>query len=35
MIRKARAVWKGGIKNGDGTVSTETGVLEEAPARPG
>ena len=27
MIRKASAVWKGGLKDGQGTVSTETGVL--------
>ena len=25
------AVWKGGIKDGGGTISTETGVLKEAP----
>ena len=25
------AVWKGGIKDGGGTISTETGVLNEAP----
>ena len=31
MIKKARAVWKGGIKDGGGTISTETGVLKEAP----
>jgi osmotically inducible protein OsmC len=31
MIRKAWAVWKGGIKDGGGTISTETGVLKEAP----
>jgi osmotically inducible protein OsmC len=29
--RKGWAVWKGGIKDGDGTISTETGVLNEAP----
>src|SRR6476620_11798016 len=29
--RKGWAVWKGGIKDGDGTISTETGVLDEAP----
>lgn len=28
--RKATAVWKGGIKDGGGTISTETGVLKEA-----
>jgi len=31
MIKKAWAVWKGGIKEGSGTMSTETGVLNEAP----
>jgi osmotically inducible protein OsmC len=31
MIKKASAVWKGGIKDGGGTISTETGVLREAP----
>jgi lipoyl-dependent peroxiredoxin len=31
MIRKAWAVWKGSIKEGSGTMSTETGVLSEAP----
>ena len=31
MIKKAWAVWKGGIKEGGGTMSTETGVLREAP----
>ena len=30
-IRKASAVWKGGIKDGGGTISTETGVLKDAP----
>ena len=29
--KKAWAVWKGGIKDGGGTISTETGVLKEAP----
>jgi osmotically inducible protein OsmC len=29
--KKAWAVWKGGIKDGGGTISTETGVLNEAP----
>ena len=28
MIRKARAAWKGGLKNGSGALSTESGVLE-------
>jgi len=27
MIRKATAVWKGGIKDGGGTLSTDSGVL--------
>ena len=31
MIKKAWAVWKGGIKDVGGTISTETGVLNEAP----
>ncbi len=31
MIKKAWARWKGGIKDGGGTISTETGVLKEAP----
>jgi osmotically inducible protein OsmC len=31
MKKKAWAVWKGGIKDGAGTISTETGVLKEAP----
>jgi osmotically inducible protein OsmC len=31
MIKKAWAVWHGGIKDGGGTISTETGVLREAP----
>jgi osmotically inducible protein OsmC len=31
MIKKAWAIWKGGIKDGAGTISTETGVLNEAP----
>jgi lipoyl-dependent peroxiredoxin len=31
MIKKAWAVWKGGIKDGIGAISTETGVLNEAP----
>lgn len=29
--KKAWAVWKGGIKEGGGVISTETGVLKEAP----
>jgi lipoyl-dependent peroxiredoxin len=31
MIKQAWAVWKGGIKDGGGTISTETGILREAP----
>jgi len=31
MVKKAWAVWKGSIKEGGGTLSTETGVLKEAP----
>ncbi|HEX7954560.1 MAG TPA: OsmC family protein [Burkholderiales bacterium] len=31
MIKKAWAVWKGGIKDGGGAISTETGVLRDAP----
>lgn len=31
MIKKAWAIWQGGIKDGGGTISTETGVLKEAP----
>ncbi len=31
MIKKASAVWKGGLKDGIGSISTETGVLREAP----
>ena len=31
MIKKAWAVWQGSIKDGGGTISTETGVLNEAP----
>lgn len=31
MIKKASAIWKGGFKDGGGTISTETGVLKEAP----
>jgi osmotically inducible protein OsmC len=30
MIKKAWAVWKGGIKDGGGTISTESGALNEA-----
>src|SRR4026207_2059822 len=31
MIKSASALWKGGIKDGGGTISTETGVLRDAP----
>jgi lipoyl-dependent peroxiredoxin len=31
MIKNAWAVWKGSIKEGGGTISTETGVLKDAP----
>jgi epoxyqueuosine reductase len=31
VIKKAWAIWKGSIKEGGGTISTETGVLDEAP----
>jgi len=31
MIKKAWAVWQGSLKDGSGTMSTETGVLNEAP----
>ena len=32
MIKKnAWAIWKGGIKDGGGVISTETGVLKDAP----
>ena len=30
MLRKGSAVWQGGIRDGRGTVSTESGVLSEA-----
>lgn len=30
-VKKASAVWKGSIKDGGGTISTETGVLRDAP----
>ncbi|MGA9997036.1 MAG: OsmC family protein [Pyrinomonadaceae bacterium] len=29
MRRKASAVWEGGLKDGKGTISTESGVLSE------
>lgn len=31
MKKHGSAVWKGSIKEGGGTISTETGVLDEAP----
>lgn len=31
MKRKASAVWKGNLQNGNGNISTESGVLSEAP----
>lgn len=31
MIKKASAEWKGGFKDGGGTISTETGVLDAVP----
>jgi len=31
MVKKGSAVWKGGLKDGGGTISTETGVLDNAP----
>lgn len=31
MQRKASAIWQGGLKNGKGTVSTASGVLNETP----
>ena len=31
MVKKAWAIWRGGFKDGDGTISTETGALREAP----
>jgi lipoyl-dependent peroxiredoxin len=30
MKRNAKAVWKGGLKGGKGTISTDSGVLSEA-----
>jgi lipoyl-dependent peroxiredoxin len=29
MIRKASAVWQGGLKDGKGSISTESGALKE------
>ena len=30
-IKKASVVWKGGIKDGGGTISTESGALKDTP----
>jgi osmotically inducible protein OsmC len=31
MIRKAKAVWRGTGRDGDGDISTDSGVLDETP----
>jgi osmotically inducible protein OsmC len=31
MVRKASAVWKGSLKEGKGTISSESGVLSSTP----
>ena len=31
MIKKGSAAWKGNLKEGTGSISTETGVLKNAP----
>jgi lipoyl-dependent peroxiredoxin len=31
MIRKARAAWKGGLKTGSGSLTTESRILDQAP----
>jgi osmotically inducible protein OsmC len=31
MVRKASAVWKGSLKEGKGTVSSDSGVLSQTP----
>jgi lipoyl-dependent peroxiredoxin len=31
MVRKASAIWKGGLKDGQGTVSADSGVLQATP----
>jgi osmotically inducible protein OsmC len=31
MKRKASAIWKGGIRDGKGTISTDSGVLSDTP----
>lgn len=31
IVKKGSAVWTGGFEDGSGTISTETGVLNEAP----
>ena len=30
MQRKASAIWQGGLKDGKGTISTESGILKQA-----
>ena len=30
MDRSASAVWRGGLKDGKGTISTQSGVLKDA-----
>jgi osmotically inducible protein OsmC len=31
MVRKASAVWKGSLKEGKGTISSDSGVLSNTP----
>ncbi|TEA77589.1 OsmC family peroxiredoxin [Allopusillimonas ginsengisoli] len=31
IVKKGSAVWKGSFKEGEGSISTETGVLSDAP----
>jgi lipoyl-dependent peroxiredoxin len=31
MVRKASAVWRGGLKDGKGTISASSGVLQNVP----
>src|SRR6201998_3626436 len=31
MVRKASAIWKGSLKEGKGTISTDSGVLSSTP----
>jgi len=33
MKRKASAVWQGGLKDGKGTISADSGVLSNVPIR--